>query len=142
MLASNGAAAVYDSGCNSRNGIARADAPQIISRYATREDVIAFWDVPHPGTLRALVVEVDDELACIIGIVREGNVGKYFCDIKPALEPYLKSVTVMRVLKKSMDFVHNYQGPVVSVAEHAEGCRMLNRLGFTHLEGALYGWLK
>jgi hypothetical protein len=89
-----------------------------------------------------LVAEIDGEIVGIIGVVREGPIGKYFCDIKPELEPYLRSMSIMRAIKQSMEFVHEYQGPLVSVAEHAEGCRILNRLGFTHLEGALYGWLR
>jgi len=85
---------------------------------------------------------MDGRVVGFIGVVREGPVGKYFCDFRPELQPHLQSIQIMRAIKKSMEFVHKYQGPLVSVAEHAEGCRILNRLGFTHLEGALYGWLR
>ena len=135
---------MHDSGCNSANGIS-ADInqqTQITTRYARSSDVIEFWGTTHPGTLRALAAEMDGKVVGIIGVVREGPIGKYFCDFTPELEPYLTSMVIMRAIKKSMEFVHEYQGPLVSVAEHAEGCRILNRLGFTHLDGALYGWLR
>lgn len=77
----------------------------------------------------------------IIGVAREKYFGKFFADYKPELQPYLRSITIMRAVKDSLQFADRYKGPVVAVAEHAEGCRILNRLGFTHLQGALYGWL-
>ena len=92
--------------------------------------------------MRALVACLDGEVVGFIGVVREGPVGKYFCDISPKLEPYLRSMTIMRAIKQSMGFVKNYRGPVIALAEHAEGCRILNRLGFTHWEGEYYLWLR
>lgn len=91
--------------------------------------------------MRAMVACLDGEVAGFIGIVREGPIGKYFCDISPELEPYLQSMTIMRTVKQSMEFVKSYKGPVVALAEHAEGCKILNRLGFTHWEGEYYIWL-
>lgn len=92
--------------------------------------------------MRAVVAVMDGRIIGILGVVREGDIGKYFCDFKPELEPYLRSMPIMRAIKQSMGFVHGYKGPLVSVAAHAEGCRILHRLGFTHLQGALYGWLR
>lgn len=113
-----------------------------MTRFATGDDVIEYFGAPHPGTMRAIVIVMDDLVVGILGVVREGDIGKYFCNFKPELEPYLRSMTIMRAVKQSMEFVHNYKGPLISIAEHAEGCRLLNRLGFTHLQGALYGWLR
>jgi hypothetical protein len=92
-------------------------------------------------TMRALVCELDGRPVGIIGVVREGPIGKFFADYKPELQPYLKSITIMRAVKDSLRFCDMYQGPVIAIAEHGEGCRILNRLGFDHLEGAYYGWL-
>lgn len=133
---------MYDFSGNSSAGVSSQDKPTITTRYATSQDVSEFWDEKISGTMRALVAEMDGEVVGFIGVVREGPIGKYFCDFKPELQPYLTSMPIMRAIKKSMEFVHEYQGPLVSVAEHAEGCRILNKLGFTHLDGALYGWLK
>jgi hypothetical protein len=88
------------------------------------------------------VAELDGQVAGIIGVSRENNIGKFFADFKPELEPHLKSLTIMRAIKRALDFCDDYQGPVIAIAEHGEGCRILHRLGFDHLEGAYYGWLK
>jgi len=90
--------------------------------------------------MRALVAEMDGKIVGVIGVSREGNVGKYFCNFAPELKPYLRSITIMRAIKQSMEFVKQYGGPVVSVAEHAEGARILGRLGFEHLYGEFYLW--
>lgn len=91
--------------------------------------------------MRALAAEMDGKCVGLIGVVREGNIGKYFCNFGPELQPHLKSLTIMRAIKASLRFCEQYQGPVIAVAEHGEGCRILNRLGFEHLEGAYYAWL-
>ncbi len=92
--------------------------------------------------MRALVAEMDGRVVGIIGVIREGPIGKFFCDFLPELQPHLQSITIFRAVKASMEFVKQYQGPVLALAEHAEGCRMLNRLGFTHLDGEYYQWLR
>lgn len=143
MSQSNSAAASDSLSLDCQDAIGRGEsgrAPQIVTRLATREDVIEFFGKPQRSTMRAYVAVMDGKVVGVLGVVRE-EVGKYFCDFKPELHPYLKSITIMRAIKASMKLVADYQGPVVSVAEHAEGCRLLNRLGFTHLDGALYGWL-
>lgn len=146
MSQSNSAEAVYDFGSDSRDAIARefdnSPTTTITTRLASGDDVMEFFDGPHPGTMRAVVAVMDGRVVGILGVVREGPIGKYFCDFKPELQPHLKSMPIMRAIKQSMKFVEDYRGPVISVAEHAEGCRILNRLGFTHFMGAYYGWLK
>jgi len=91
--------------------------------------------------MRANIAIMDGEIVAVVGVVRERNCGKYFCDIKPELQPYLRSITIMRAVWDSLRFLDQYRGPVVAIAEHAESCRLLNRLGFTHIDGALYGWI-
>jgi hypothetical protein len=88
-----------------------------------------------------MVAEMDGKVVGIIGVSRENGVGKFFADFKPELKPYLRSVTIMRGIKASLRICDEYRGPVVAIAEHGEGCRILHRLGFEHLEGAYYGWL-
>ncbi len=91
--------------------------------------------------MRCIVAFVDGQLSGVIGVVREREYGKFFCDFKPELQPHLRSITIMRAIKASLRFADQYQGPVIAVADHAESCRILHRLGFTHLHGAYYGWL-
>ena len=91
--------------------------------------------------MRANAVLMDGEVVGIIGVIREPDWGKFFSDVKPALQPHLKSITVWRAIRGAMDYVRDYRGPVMAAASHVEGCVMLHRLGFKHLHGAWYGWL-
>lgn len=92
--------------------------------------------------MRGYVAVLDGRVEGICGIIRERNAGKFFADFSPRLKPYLRSVTIMRGVKDALRLCDEYRGPVMAVAEHAEGCRLLARLGFAHLHGAVYGWLK
>lgn len=92
--------------------------------------------------MKALVAEIDGEIVGCIGVLRERYVGKYFFDCDARLTPHFRSIKLLRALKASMRWVKEYQGPLVSMADGAEGAEILIRLGFTHLEGDLFGWLK
>ena len=84
---------------------------------------------------------MDGKVAGIMGVMREKNYGKCFSEFKPELQPYLKSITIMRGVKRALHLCDDYEGPVIAVAENAESCRIMHRLGFTHLAGDCYGWL-
>jgi hypothetical protein len=92
--------------------------------------------------MKAYAVELDGEVVGCIGVVRERYYGKFFTDFRAELQPHLRSIKIMRVIKAAHRFCDEYRGPIIAVAEHAEGCRLLNRLGWTHLDGAIYGWLQ
>lgn len=113
----------------------------MITRPIRSGDVEAFYGEPSRSTIKGIVAELNGEVVGIIGIARDVDYGRFFSDVKPELTPYLRSMTIMRGIKQAMGLVREYKGPVGAVAEHAEGCRILNRLGFTHIQGALYGWL-
>jgi hypothetical protein len=91
--------------------------------------------------MRANVVLIDGKPEGVIGVCREPDWGKFFSDTNPQLQPYLKSITVWRAITGAMEYVRAYRGPVLAVAQHADGCLWLHRLGFRHLQGAWYGWL-
>jgi len=91
--------------------------------------------------MRAIVAYLDHQPAGIVGVVREQGYGKFFCDFKPELQPHLRSITIMRAVKTALRFADQYRGPVIAIAETGESCRLLHRLGFTHLQGRYYGWL-
>jgi hypothetical protein len=92
--------------------------------------------------MKANVALINGEVVGVIGVERQPEFGVFFSDFKPQLQPYLKSITIMRAIKDAMTFVEQYRGPVLSHAATVEGCIVLNRLGFTHMHGAWYGWLK
>ena len=84
---------------------------------------------------------MDGKVVGIIGITREFDYGKFFSEFTEELRPYLRSVTIMRAIKNSLAYCEQYKGPVLAVALDAEGCRIMHRLGFTHIQGGWYGWL-
>lgn len=84
---------------------------------------------------------MDGTVVGLVGVVRQPEWGVFFSEHKPQLRPYLSSVTVWRAIKDAMTIVQDYRGPVMSIAENAESCMQLNRLGFQHLYGAWWGWV-
>ena len=137
---------LHVAGSNSRDGVGRKKrpAPHAIDpqvRPATAEALAAFYGKRPQSTIRGFVAYLEDKPVGVIGIVREPTLGKFFCDFKPELEPYISSVKMWRAIKKTMKIVEEYKAPVGAVAEHAEGCRILSRLGFTHIDGDFYAWL-
>ena len=140
MFTGGSAETVHDAGGSCGDGVGRA-TEAITVRNATAADILAFYGGPTPGTLRALVAEMDGEVVGVIGIVRERQWGKFFSDSKPKLQPHLKSITIMRAIKRALRFCEEYRGPVLAQAHDAESCRLMHRLGFTHLYGGWYGWL-
>jgi hypothetical protein len=91
--------------------------------------------------MRANVVLMDGEVVGVIGVARHPEWGTYFSEFKPQLQEHLNSITVWRAIKDSMTYVKQYKGPVLSIADDAESCVVMHRLGFTHLHGAWHGWL-
>ena len=142
MFTGSSAETMHIAGGDSGDGVTReATAPRIIIRPATTEDILEFYERPPEGTLRAYVAVIDGKVVGVMGVARETLWGKCFTDIKPELQPYLKSITVLRGVKQALKLCDQYKGPVVALAENAESCRIMHRLGFTHLQGGWYGWL-
>lgn len=94
------------------------------------------------ATVRAYAALLDGKVVGLAGVMREARVGKFFVDYKPELEPYFSSPTAWRALVAAHRFATEYKGPIVAIAENAEGCRNLVRLGWIHLGGRYYGWPK
>ena len=81
-------------------------------------------------SIQAFVVTLDDEPEGIIGIAKDKTESRLFSEYKPALSPYLRSMPVLRLIKKVMRLVEDHRGVVYAVAQHDEGKRLLERLGF------------
>ena len=135
MLASSGPKTLHGTGSS------RTNRGNVAWRYATAKDIAVVHRGAVQPTLRAVVITLDDDPVGTIGVSREYGIGKYFSDYMDELRPHMKSITVMRAIKASMEFVKNYPGPVYSVAQHKEGARLLTRLGFSHISGDLFIWL-
>lgn len=103
----------------------------LVSRPATAADILAV----HPDqtcSWRAWAVDLDGKLAGVIGIALMRPMACLFCWFDEALRPYLKSLTVLRLLKKVEEVVKASRVPVLAIRDRKEpkAPHILKRLGF------------
>ena len=79
------------------------------------------------------MILLDGKVSGIIGLAREEWTSRLFSEHKPELEPFLKSVIIMRAVKAVMRWVREYPTDVFAVAKHEKGCQILTRLGFERI---------
>jgi hypothetical protein len=116
----------------------------IVARPATREDVQKFY----PGetcSFKAWVAEMDDEPRGIIGLALTRPQACMFSAFEPEFRPHLKSLTVLRLIKKAERAVKDSRTPVVALAQADEPTApiILKRLGFKPMtttdDGEIWG---
>lgn len=103
----------------------------IVSRQATAEDVKKVH--PDQGcSWKAWVCELEGEVVGVIGIALTRPVACIFCWFDEKLRPYLKSMTVLRLLKKVEMAARNNRLPVLAVRDRKEpkAPHILKRMGF------------
>ena len=76
----------------------------------------------------------------VIGVARERFIACFFSDYNDKLAPHRNSMAVLRAVKASIGLVTSNILPVYALADHDGGADLLERLGFTHLEGELFRW--
>lgn len=86
-------------------------------------------------SFRAWVCELDGEVRGIIGLALTRPAACMFSAFDEDLRPHLKSLTVLRLIKKAEAAVRASHLPVRAIAEKTEetASRMLERLGFEYL---------
>lgn len=109
----------------------------IETRFATAADLETFYGHTWPQTIRAMVATLDGKPVAVVGLVRNDGVNALFSDTAPEAEPFLKSIKIMRMVKKVMKFVESSRLPVVALADNPT---FVERLGFTQVDGELYRW--
>lgn len=88
-------------------------------------------------TSRSVVILVDDEPAAIIGLAYGLDCATMFSDSKPAIEPHLKRMPVLRAIKLAMKLA-DCGRDVYAIRK--EGTNILPRVGFELVDGDLYKW--
>ena len=99
-------------------------------RPATRADVEAYWQRPVPGTLRAVVAELDGKPVGIGGVYYEGGVRLAFSEYKDELRNDKR--TKARGVKMIMEILNSIKGPVYAAVcpDEPTAPSLLARLGF------------
>lgn len=118
----------------------------LASRPATADDVRGL----HPGaegvSYRAWACELDGEKAGVIGLALTRPRACLFCGFDEKLRPYLKSLTVLRLLKKTETLIRQRGLPVYAIrqADEPKAAAILTRMGFEplgELDGEdVWGW--
>lgn len=99
-------------------------------RYATREDV-ARWYKGVPGTMRAIVLEVNGEVLAFGGVMRRDHRLMAFMEMKGEAPKYPVSM-VRAACKAIKEIISTYSQPVYAVVddEWKSAPRFLNYCGF------------
>lgn len=81
------------------------------------------------------MVELDGEKAGVIGLALTRPQACLFCAFDEALRPYLKSLTVMRLVKRVKTLIEERGKPVMALREPDEdkAPALLARLGFKYI---------
>jgi hypothetical protein len=107
-------------------------------RFATPTDIPAFFGEPIPYTVRAVVVEVEQQPAAMIGLAADGTGGQcFFSEELPPLETCRRRMAVLRAIQRVMRWVRESKVPVYSVSENVP---LMEKLGFRQLEQGLFIW--
>ena len=88
--------------------------------------------------MRAVVILLDEEPVAVIGLAEGIDCRTLFADSKPELDPYIKSMTVLRAIKLAMQLVKQSKKTVLAMRR--PGTDMLIRLGFEHVRDDIYRW--
>ena len=106
----------------------------LTARPATRADILC-WHPEASCSFRAWVCELDGEPAGIIGLSLARPTPTLFSVVEPELKPFLRSITVLKLIKQAQAAVTESRLPVFALVDPKEGYAatapaMLTRLGF------------
>lgn len=109
-----------------------------VFRPATKKDVEEFYPEASQ-TFHAYVVEINGEVLGIGGIYYIGNFLVAFAKNKPELDAY--PFTKARGAKKIMNIIGDRYCIAFADTKIPEAPKLLERLGFQHVEGNTYQWM-
>lgn len=107
----------------------------IQTRPARPEDVAALHPEVSGVSYRAWVAELDGEAVGVIGLALTRPRACLFCGFREELRPHLKTVAVLRLLKKVLGVIEERGLPVFALRDRSEDKApdILKRLGFAPL---------
>lgn len=117
----------------------------LVARPAKAADIAIFYPDLTAST-RAWVCEIDGEVQGIIGIALTRPAACLFSAFKEPLRAHLKSLTVLRLIKRAQAAVRASRTPVLAIAEPDEptAAGVLQRIGFEYFDtidgDEIYRW--
>jgi len=102
------------------------------ARPATADDVRGLHPGAEGSSYRAWACDLDGEAAGVIGLALTRPRACLFCGFDEKLRPHLKSLTVLRLLKKADALIRERGRPVYAIrqADEPKAAAILTRLGF------------
>lgn len=107
-------------------------------RFATAADIDSYYGERPQVSVRAIVVTLDGEPVGIVGLELRGDRAVAFSEYKPALEPHLKSMPVLRAVKAAQRMFRASRVPVV--VANTSNPKLLERLGFIEIAPSVHLW--
>ncbi len=103
------------------------------TRPAKEVDVVGLHDCT--ASYRAWACELDGELVGVVGLALTRPRACLFCWFDEKLRPYLRSLSVLRLLKKAETMITERALPVYAIrqADEPKAAEILERLGFRQM---------
>lgn len=117
----------------------------LTARAATPSDLREFYP-DMVCSFRAWVCELNGEVQGIIGVALLRPLACMFSTVREPLKPFLRHLTILRLIKRAQAAVQASRVPVIALAEPGlvTAPRILERIGFEHVgtfdDGEIYGW--
>ena len=105
-------------------------------RFAIAADIERYYGEMPRQTLQAIVIEMDGEPVAIVGLARERDRFVAFSEYKPELEPYLKTMPVLRAVKAAQKLI--FSAPLPVVVCNTTNPKLLERLGFIPVQPGVH----
>lgn len=104
----------------------------LVVRPARAEDVRKYYP-DNTSSFRAYVAELDGEVKGMIGLVLTRPIACLVSGFDEELRPHLRSMAIMRAIKKIQQICHSHPGGIIAAAEEGEATApdILQRLGFS-----------
>ena len=111
----------------------------LICEPADAAALTEFYGELPAETTRAVVARLDGRVVGIVGVAISGGYATLFSDTKPELAPYLRSMVILRAVRRSIDTAKGLGLPVLAWPCLETGARLLAREGFRS-DTAERGW--
>ena|SRR5688572_17665355 len=105
---------------------------------ATAKDIDEFYGERPRYSLKAIAIHMDSKPVAILGLLDERHRMRAFSEYKQEMEPYLRSMTVLRAIKAFQQMIVSCGKQVIAIGEGSS--RILERFGFTNIQDDVYLW--
>lgn len=117
---------------------------KIVFAPATRKDLAVFYPDNFPWTFKAIAARLVDgekeETLGVGGVYYDRNNVIAFSSFDPKIDEF--PVAKVRGVLKVMEIVRARPCVAMASADHPGAPKLLERLGFEHIEGPYYKWAK